>query len=186
MQWACLSRCDPCDPTWAGIGGWTCAVFLVLSPGRWGCGQGVLRKYYSSNTSTLWSQNLASFCMLSNSLWLNFVSEVKTFPFANISMWKLDLQLILDKKHFLMALWYFCWPALDCTWCHQCVCMCLPTHSSAKGEKGKSTFAGRWGTPISDDEMAAAWLQCPHLPHPAPHRVGSATSLILSVNASVV
>lgn len=65
--------------------------------------------------------------------------------------------------------------------------MCLPIHSSGQhAEKGKSTFAGIWGRPVSDDETAAARVQRPYVPLPAPHLVGSATPLILPVKSSVV
>lgn len=48
------------------------------------------KNYYSFNISTLWSQNLARFCMLLNpALGPDFVSQVKTFPFGNISVWNL-------------------------------------------------------------------------------------------------
>lgn len=57
----------------------------------------------------------------------------------------------------------------------------LPIHSSAScGERGTSAFVGREGRPLSDDEIAAAWVQSLGLPLPALHLVGSASSDIAS------
>lgn len=159
----------------------------------WGCGQGVLRLYLQKpllfqHLHPLEPKSckiLHAFEPSPRSGWILYLRS-KPFPlvtsaceilFFKINSWR---EILLTGLVILLlnSLRLFIVPS---------TCMCLPTHSNAQHcEKGKSTFAARWGRPVWNDETAAARVQCWHLPLPAPRLVGSATPLILPVKPLVV